>query len=101
MSMALKTVLFHQRKDLFHLALIVDVFRKDILIKRITCRTVDEQQFAVAKGARTLTQEFPTEFVPFWITHFQLLTGPEDRSFGGSVETFGVKQGTLIVISQQ
>jgi hypothetical protein len=51
--------------------------------------------------SRQLSQKLPTPFVPRRITFFELFACPEDGPLGPRVETFGVEQGSLIVISQE
>jgi hypothetical protein len=101
MRVSLKTILIDQREDLFHLSLIINVFREDIFVQRIPCGTVNEQELSFTKGTGPFAKKFPAEFVSLRIAGFELLPSPENCPFRWRIESFGVEQGPLIVITQQ
>ena len=45
--MALKAILRHTREDALHFILVVDRFRKDILVRRVPRRAMDEHEFVL------------------------------------------------------
>src|SRR5579875_284065 len=103
MRMALKAIALHQGEDAFHFALIVNVFREDIFIERITRRTVDEQKAVFAESARSFGQELPAFLAerPSLVRRLELIAGPKDSSFGRRIEAIRIEQCSLIVIAQQ
>lgn len=62
---------------------------------------MDEEKTRLPVQAGKLSQELPTSLVFFWITRFEHFSGPEDGSLCAGVESFGVKQGPLVVIAQE
>ena len=91
-----------KREDLFHLPLVVDVFGKDIFVERIAGRAVYEQKAILAPVARQLAQKIPAARILGRSAErlFQLLARPEDGPLGARVESFGIEQGSLVVVAQ-
>src|SRR5262245_36022577 len=64
---------------------------------------MDEEVAVLAMAARSLGQELPAFFAGLAALGGRLELGscPEDGSFRGAVEAFGVEQRSLIVVAQQ
>jgi hypothetical protein len=97
----LEAVTLNHPENLLHLALIVDVFREDILIQWIPGTPVHEHEILFTVNSWKFPQKFPPAICLRATPTFQLLSRPENRSFGTGIETHGVEQCPLIVISQQ
>ncbi len=99
-SVPLKAVIPHQAENAFHLALVEDIFRKDVFIQGVAGRAVDKHQFLFTADAGKLPQKFPPAFVFGRVACFQLLSCPENGPFRSGVESFRIEQGCLVVISK-
>src|SRR5207245_8717845 len=100
---SLKTVLFDQRKDPFHLALVVDVLREDIFVERIARRAVHEQEAILAMRAWPLREKFPAALAVLASVHrrLQLRPRPETGTLRRRVKAFRIEHRSLVVIAQQ
>ena len=103
MRVPLEAAFGDQSKKLFHLLLVVNVFWEDVLVDRVTRRTVDEQPGVVAVDAWQGSQKVPTEIdlVARAVGAFELVTGPENGTFGSAVKTFGVEHRPLVMVAEQ
>ena len=102
-GVSLEAVMLDQGEDAFHFALVVDVFRENVLVERIAGRAVNEEESVLPMVARPFGEELPAAFHvgPAVAGCFELLARPEDGPFGGRVEAFGVEHGSLVVIAQE
>src|SRR5687768_4083740 len=88
MRVTLKTVLFYQSEDFFHLPRVVHIFGKHIFVERVAGRAMHEQKTVLAAAARQFAQKIP----PLGILRrraprlFQLLARPENGPFSARIE---------------
>ena len=101
MRVPLKAILLDKAKQPFHFSLIIDVLGEHVLIERATRRAVNEQKIPVPMGAWQFGQKIPSLAGTFDGFVFQLLSSPEDGLFGAAAETVRIKQGAVVVVSQQ
>ena len=101
--MALKAIAIDQGEDAFHLALVVDVFGKNVLVERVAGRSVDEEVAVFAEAARPIGEELPAAFARGLVLRsaFELFARPENRPLRRRVKSLGVEHGALVVIAQQ
>ena len=85
-----------------HLSLVEDVLRKDVLVGWVTRRPMHELEFPFVDVSGKLAEKIPAA-----INHHgrsrtivQLIPSPVDRLESHWVETIGIEQGGLIVITQ-
>ena len=99
---ALEAVLGNPVKQRVHLALVVNVLREDVFVRRLSRRTMDESKIAFGSRARQLAEEIPALIGLSWIAAsvLKLISRPIDGLQSNRVEAVGVKQRRLIVIAQ-
>ena len=100
----LEAIALDQREDLFHLPLVVDVFREDVFVERIAGRAVHEQEAVLARtcaAARPGTPSACSCASASIARRFELFARPEDGPLGRRVEALGIEQRPLIVIAQE
>lgn len=98
-SMALKAILRHTREDALHFILVVDRFRKDIFVRRVTGRAMDEHEFVLMMQFWQLAEVIPSLVDRCQLPGVQAITGPIDRSQSNGVKAFGVEKCRLIVVA--
>src|SRR5262249_39221708 len=59
---SLEAILLHQRENLLHLALVVNVFGEDVFIERVAGRAVDVQGAVLAERPGPVGKELPALF---------------------------------------
>ena len=87
---------------LFHFFAVLRIFGKDVLVGRLTRRTMYKQRTALAMRAWHLAQVLHPAATCFGavFAKLQLRSRPKDRLLGSNVEPFGIKQRTAIVVAQ-
>lgn len=98
-SMALKAILRHTRKDALHFILVVDRFGKDILVRRIPRRAMDEHEFVLMMKFWQLAKVIPAFVHRCQLPGVQAITSPIDGSQSNGVKAFGVEKCRLIVVA--
>src|SRR5262249_20647730 len=101
MRVALEAVFLHPAVNLLHLADGVNILRKDVLVDRVARRAVDVEDVAVLVRSRQIAQELPALLGDFAIGDggFELGPSPEYGAKGHVIETAGVENRSLVVIS--
>jgi len=102
-GVSLEAGFFDKGEDFFHLHLIVDVVGEDVFVEWIASGSVDVEGFGgfIAIAAVEFTEEVPAAFGAGAGGSFEDGAGPEDGTFGGSVEADGVEECGLIVVTEQ
>ncbi len=102
-GMALKAAKLHHVEQLFDFLLIINIFREDVFIHGIARRAVHIHPFSISIRAGQGAQKIPTAVNrrPISFRVFELIAGPKDRAFGPGIETFGIEQRALIVVTQK
>lgn len=98
-SMSLKAILRHTREDALHFILVVDRFRKDILVRRVPRGAMDEHEFVLMMQFWQLAQVIPAFVHRCQLPGVQAITGPIDGSQSNRIKAFGVEKCCLIVVA--
>src|SRR5262249_17932518 len=101
-SVPLEAGALDQGEDPFHLALVVNVLREDVLVEWVASGTVHEQEAFLAVAARPIHQKLPAPLPIAVVTvcGFELSTRPKDGSLGRGVEPLRTDQAALTVVPQ-
>ena len=100
--MPLEAVAIDQRKDAFHLPLVVDVFGKDVFVERVSGRSVDVKKAVFPVQTVAARSETPNAWPCPRDRRAELqLGGSKNGALGRGVEPFGVEHGALVMVAEQ
>ena len=98
-SVTLETVLVDSTKNVFHLVLVVDGFRKNIFVGGVPWQTMNEHELVLVMQFGKLAQVIPAAIYGGRGPRVQTISSPINGSQGDRIEPFGIKKSSLIVVA--
>src|SRR5208337_1422814 len=95
-------VALNKLEQALHLAMVVNIFRENILAQWVPRRAMHEEERPHPVGTRQIAEKLPTPLVVGPVRGvLKLAAGPEDGSLGADVEPVRIEHRALIVVTQQ